>query len=158
MSLKKSSIYLSIIIFAIANGLLFAIPVEAITQDFRWTGLAGYSVRGTLDYDETTNTKIIAKKGAERTVSLKSLTVTFYTPAGEAIDRYENVVDGEIKGNYFEVNIDPKTQQLFGNLDLGGEKAGEIFLKGTVDRQLSLVKIAPSGKEYLLDSDREKIN
>jgi len=144
-------------------------PAEAVTQNFQWTGSTGYSVRGTFSYDETTATKIISEKGAGQTNNLKSLTVTFYTPSGEPIHgaykprpsragtapyQYENVVDGKSQGNYFEFNFAPTTKQLFGSIDLGGEQSGELFLKGTVERELSLIEIEPSGDEHLLDSDR----
>jgi hypothetical protein len=155
MPLKNLLINLLILISsAFFCGAIFLTPAEAVTQDFQWTGSTGYSVRGTFSYDETTATKIISEKGSGQTNNLKSLTVTFYSPSGEPIHQYENVVDGNSQGNYFEFNFAPTTQQLFGKIDLGGEQSGELFLKGTVERELSLIEIEPSGDEHFLDSDR----
>ncbi|GAB4234300.1 MAG: hypothetical protein Kow0049_18170 [Stanieria sp.] len=57
-----------------------------------------------------------------------------------------------VSPNYFEFHFDTATQKLFGNIDLGGELSGELFLKGTVNQKLSLIEIEPSGKEHLIDS------
>jgi hypothetical protein len=145
---------LSLLLIALASGAIFMNPAEAVMQDFQWTGSRGYSVRGTFNYDETIATKIISEQGTGPTNNLKSLTVTFYNPSGKLIHYYKNVVDGKSQGNYFEFHFDPVTQQLLGNIDLGGERSGEVFFKGTINKKLSLIKIEPSGDEYILDSDR----
>ena len=139
-------------LIAIVSELIFIPSAEAMTQEsFQWTGATGYSVRGTFSYDENTTTKIISEQGYGKTNNLQSLIVTFYHPSGKPIHQYKNVVNGESQGNYFEFNLDTNTQQLFGNIDLGGEQSGDIFLKGTIDRQLSLIAIESSGKEHILD-------
>jgi hypothetical protein len=143
---------LIVILIVLASNLGFVTPAKAVTQNFQWTGSTGYSAKATFTYDETTATRIISEQGAGRTNQLKSLVVTFYNPAGETIHQYENVVNGETKGNYFEFHFDTATQKLFGNIDLGGEMSGELFLKGTVNQKLSLIEIEPSGKEHLIDS------
>ncbi|AFZ36981.1 hypothetical protein Sta7437_3480 [Stanieria cyanosphaera PCC 7437] len=144
---------LIVILIVLVSDLTFITQAKAVTQNFQWTGSTGYCAKATFTYDETTATKIISEQGAGRTNQLKSLIVTFYTPAGETIHQYENVVNGETRGNYFEFNFDTATQKLFGNIDLGGELSGELFLKGTVNQQLSLIEIEPSGEEHLIDTD-----
>ncbi|BAU64433.1 hypothetical protein STA3757_18050 [Stanieria sp. NIES-3757] len=144
---------LIVVLIVLASDLMFITQAKALTQDFQWTGSTGYSAKATFTYDQTTATKIISEKGTGRTNQLKSLVVTFYNPTGETIHQYENVVNGKTQGNYFEFHFDTATQKLFGNIDLGGELSGELFLKGTVNQQLSLIEIKPSGEEHLIDSD-----
>lgn len=152
MNLKIKNLLINLLII-ISIELIVITPVIALTQDFQWNGSTGYFVKATFTYDEKTATKIISERGAGSTNQLQSLVVTFYSPTGDTIHQYENVIDGESKANYFEFNFDTTTQKPFGNLDLGGELSEEIFLKGTIDEQLSLIEIDPSGKELILDRD-----
>jgi hypothetical protein len=142
---------LAIIAIAIANGLMFISPVIAATQSFQISGATGYSVKGTFSYDETKNAPIISEQGAGKTSVLDSLVVTFYSPEGEPIRSYENVADGIAKGKYFEFNFDTINQKLLGNIDLGGEFIGETYLKGKVDKKLSLFQVEESGNERIID-------
>ncbi|MGV2829768.1 hypothetical protein [Myxosarcina sp. GI1(2024)] len=154
-TLNSSTFNRSILIIAIAfiNIFLFIAPVAAATQTFQWQGAKGYVVRGTFEYDENGQPQPIAEEGAGQTERLQSLTVSFYDPTNKLIDTYKNVNDGLAKGNYFEFHFDPTTQQLMGNIDLGGEFAGETYLKGTVGKELSLIEVEPSGAERILDRD-----
>lgn len=140
---------LSILFFIIS--LMSISSARAITIDFQWAGTTGYLAKGSFSYDETIAPKIISEKGIGKTNILESLAVTFYTPSGQSLGRYENIVNGIAKGNYFEFNFDTETQQIFGFIDLGGEVSGEIYLKGTTDRDLSLFSIDNSGLEEILD-------
>ena len=133
------------------SGWLSIAPVVAATQDFYWQGKAGYGVSVHLDYDETIANKTIGAKGVGKTNNLELLTVAFYTADGKLIDTYNNVVDGQSKGNYLEFNLDPVTHQPVGKLDLGGELSGEIYLKGIVDDKLFLLVVQPSGEEQIID-------
>jgi hypothetical protein len=142
---------LAVIAIALASGLIFISPVLAATQSFQLTGATGYSVQGTFSYDETKNSTIISEQGAGKTSVLDSLVVTFYSPEGEAIRTYENVADGIAKGKYFEFNFDTINQKLLGNIDLGGEFIGETYLKGKVDKKLSLFKVEELGNELVID-------
>ena len=103
-----------------------------------------------FSYDQAQQHKAIAEHGSKAKV-LDSLQVRFYAPDGKMIASYDNIVDGIIQNNYFEFNYDLNTQQLIGKVDLGGESAGEMYLKGDAGQELSLVLIDPSGKEKIID-------
>ncbi|MBE9047504.1 hypothetical protein IQ255_24395 [Pleurocapsales cyanobacterium LEGE 10410] len=129
---------------------LFITPAIAITQDLQLTSATGYRIETTFSYDDAI-TEIVQEQGTGTTNVLNSLTVSFYDPSGEMIASYDNIVDGVATGNYFEFNFDPATQQLIGKIDLGGESAGEMYLKGETDQDLSLIQVAESGEEKVID-------
>ena len=140
----------SLIVF-IVSGYLFISPATAVTRDFQLNGATGYLVKATFSYDETKTSGAIAEQGKGKTKILDSLTVSFYQPSGELIKTYENIVDGVATGTYFEFNFDPVTQQLAGNIDLGGELPGEMYLKGDINQELSLIEVEASGEEKVID-------
>ena len=137
-----------IVIFA---NLCFPMTAIAITQDLQINSKVGYTVKARFSYDDTENTGVIKESGKGETQAIDSLVVSFYNPAGEMIASYNNIADGVATGDYFEFNFDPATQQLLGEIDLGGETAGEMYLKGEVDRELSLIEIDASGEEKAID-------
>ncbi|NJK48324.1 hypothetical protein HC931_09180 [Candidatus Gracilibacteria bacterium] len=154
LSLNKGVIILLLSIFIFLLGALMSIsPAHAITINFQWTGTTGYLAKGSFSYDETISPKIISEKGIGTTNVLQSLSVSFYTPSGELINHYEDIVNGVAKGNYFEFNFDTETQQIFGFIDIGGEVSGETYLKGIVNDNLSLFSIDRSGLEKILDDN-----
>ena len=128
---------------------------EANTQSFQWTGKTGYSAQGKFSYDETKALGTISEQGAGKTDTIESLIVTFYNPSGEPINTYHNVFNGISGGNYFEFHYDLVNQKLLGSLDLGGEFAGEMYLKGTVDGELSLIKVEQPGIDRIIDKNAD---
>ena len=135
------------------GGFMFTQSAEARTQSFQWTGKRGYSAQGKFSYDETKALESISEQGAGKTDTVESLVVTFYNPSGEPINTYHNVFNGISGGNYFEFHFDLVNQKLLGSIDLGGEFAGEIYLKGTVDEELSLIKVEQPGIDRIIDKD-----
>ena len=123
----------------------------AVTQKLEFDTSVGYKVETTFSYDETQNPNKINEKGHGKTKVIDSMEVSFYKPSGELIASYRNIVNGVVKGNYFEFNFDPNTQQILGSLDIGGESAGEIYLKGEADRELSLIEVNDLGEEKKID-------
>ena len=95
--------------------------------------------------------EVIRERGTGKTQAIDSLVVSFYNPAGETIASYSNIADGVATGNYFEFNFNPATEQLLGEIDLGGDSPGEMYLKGEVDRELSLIEVEASGEEKVID-------
>ena len=136
----------------------FSATAIAITQDLQISSKAGYTVQATFSYDDTRNKNIgvIRESGKGETQAIDSLVVSFYNPAGEIIASYNNIAEGVATGNYFKFNFDISTQQLLGEIDLGGESAGEMYLKGEVDRELSLIEIDASGEEKTIDVVRSR--
>jgi hypothetical protein len=158
LSLKNLLVTLSIVIFiTLISGFVLVASAEATAVSFQWTGKTGYSAKGLFSYDPPSVPKIISEKGAGKTNGLQSLVVTFYAPSGEPIGTYEDVVDGVAKGHYFEFNFNTTTQQVVGRVDLGGELAGEIYLKGTVDDNLSLFSVDKSGSERIIDRGSDSL-
>ena len=135
----------------VLGGFMLTQSAEAMTQSFQWTGKTGYSALGQFSYDEKEVSRTISEQGSGKTNSLKSLIVTFYDPSGEPISTYKNVVNGMAEGNYFEFHFDPVKQKLVGSIDLGGEFAGEMYLKGEVERELSLIGVEQSGIDRTID-------
>ena len=123
----------------------------AKTQDLQINSRAGYTIQARFSYDDTRNTGVIRESGKGETQTIDSLVVSFYNRAGEMIASYDNITDGIATGDYFKFNFDPATQQLLGEIDLGGESAGEVYLKGEVDRELYLIEIDASGEEKAID-------
>ena len=131
--------------------LCWGMPVAVAVQEINFSGDRGYQVQTTFSYDETKNASEIAaqRKGATKVVDY--LQVSFYDPAGKLIASYDNIVDNIVQGNYFEFHYDPIKQQLVGEIDLGGESPGEMYLKGNVDEELSLITVESPGSEKIID-------
>jgi hypothetical protein len=111
---------------------------SARTLQFQWSGDSGYRIRGWFEYDEKTAPVVIHEEGAGKTRAIDNLSLFLIDREGHSLDRYDNVVDGISKANYFQVNFDTRTGEFFGAIDLGGESAGETYLKGIIDENLSL--------------------
>ena len=135
------------------GGFMFTKSAEASTQSFQWTGKTGYSAQGQFSYDETKALGTISEQGAGKTNTVESLIITFYNPSGEPMNTYHNVLNGMSEGNYFEFHYDLVNQKLLGSIDLGGEFAGEMYLKGTVDEELSLIKVEQPGIDRIIDKN-----
>lgn len=142
---------ITIIAIAIITSLGIIYPATAITQDVQLTTTTGYLIETTFSYDKGQNPLVIREQGAGKTNVLDSLQVKFYKPSGELIASYDNIVNGVVTGTYFEFNFDPATQQLSGNLDLGGEVSGEMYLKGGLTQGLSLIEVDATGEEKIID-------
>ncbi len=156
---------IAILAIALIN-LIEVIPAAATTENFQLNSSQGYRIETSFNYDETKNIDAIAKRtlwviakrgqspiaehGKEASL-VDSIRVSFYNPEGKLIASYDNIVDGIIQNSYFEFNYDLNNKQLIGKVDLGGESAGEMYLKGDADQELSLVLIEPSGEERVID-------
>ena len=138
----------AVIFLAIALiNLMLAVPAIAATESFELYSDRGYRVETYFSYDE-----------AEATNNLDSLKVRFYNPDGEMIASYDNIVDSKVRSNYFEFNYDLKTHQPSGEIDIGGESAGEIYLKGTMEQGFSLIEVKPTGEEVIMDNGQWTVN
>ena len=136
---------------AIVISLWIVSPALAVTQKMQFNTPAGYTVKTTFSYDEAQKPTMIRERGTGKTEVLDSLKVSFYNPSGELMANYDNIVEGVANGTYFEFNFDLETQQILGSIDLGGESAGEMYLKGEADGELSLIEVTKSGKEEAID-------
>ena len=131
--------------------LCWGMPAAAVVQEINFSGDRGYQIQTTFSYDETKNAPEIAAQGKGATKVVDYLQVSFYDPAGKLIASYDNIVDHIVQGNYFEFHYDLMKQQLVGEIDLGGESPGEMYLKGNVDEELSLITVESSGSEKIID-------
>lgn len=147
----KLTMMLIILIFSLSA----ISPALALTQELQFNTAAGYIVKTTFSYNEAQKAEIISEHGQGKTAFIDSMKVSFYQPSGELIANYDNIVDGIVKGTYFEFNFNPATQQLSGSLDIGGESAGEIYLRGKANQELSLIEVTQSGKEKVLDQVKQ---
>jgi len=144
--------------FAIAIIICLGISDQAlaVTQKLQLDTATGYIVETVFSYDDANHPTMIHEQGKGKTKIVESMQVSFYQPSGKLIASYNNIVDGVAQGNFFEFSFEPKTQQLIGNIDLGGEFPGEIYLKGEADRRLSLIEVELSGKENEIDRVENK--
>ncbi|MEO1799253.1 MAG: hypothetical protein AAFR62_02300, partial [Cyanobacteria bacterium J06629_2] len=142
---------LLIIAIALVN-LNWIEPVAAVTQNLQLSSKQGYRVETSFSYDEDSANKAIAVPGKEITNEIDALQVRFYNPEGDMIASYDNIIDGVVQGDYFEFHYDPVAQQLRGAVDLGGESAGEIYLKGDIEQELALIEVEPSGEERTMEN------
>ena len=133
-------------------GFVYVLPVNAVEQNFELNSDRGYRLESNFSYQVSERT--IAERGKGKTKAIDLLQVRFYNPDGEMMASYDNIIDGIARGEYFEFNYDPDTQQLIGNIDLGGESAGEIYLKGNIEEGLTLIEVEPTGEEIPMDSGR----
>ncbi|WP_319418689.1 hypothetical protein [Pleurocapsa sp. FMAR1] len=136
---------------AVIISLCFISPATAVTQKLQLNSAAGYIVETTFSYDENQTPMIIKEQGVGKTNVIDSMKVSFYKPSGEIIASYDNIVDGVSQGTYFEFNFAPTTQKLLGNIDLGGESIGEMYLKGEIEQGLSLIEVETTGEEKIID-------
>lgn len=128
-------------------------PAQAITVNFNWNGNNNYSALGSFSYDENTAPATFSEKGAVQTHILQSLNVSFFDPLKNLIATYNNVVNGTSIPKYFQFNFNTVTQEIFGFIDLGGEVAGDTYLKGTVNSDLSVFQVPQSGSDIRIDSN-----
>ena len=140
----------SIAIITIALNIL-ALPAMGVAQDFQLKSDRGYRVETSFSHSDR-GQKIITEKGKGNTDTVDYLKVRFYDPNGKMIASYDNILDRVVQGNYFEFNFDPQTQQLLGDIDLGGEAPGEIYFKGNKEDGFALIEVEPSGLERTIDS------
>ncbi|HAA31874.1 MAG TPA: hypothetical protein DCE56_34460 [Cyanobacteria bacterium UBA8553] len=127
-------------------------PAQAITFNFDWNGTQGYSATGSFSYDENTAPAIFSESGLGQTQVLQSLNISFFDPFNNFIAAYNNVVNGISTANYFQFNFNTNTQEIFGTIDFGGEVAGDTYLKGTINTNLSLYQVPQSGSDVSVDS------
>jgi hypothetical protein len=127
-------------------------PAQAITFNFDWNGNQGYSATGLFSYDENTAPAIFSEIGLGQTQVLQSLNISFFDPSNNLIAAYNNVVNGISTANYFKFNFNTDTQEIFGLIDLGGEVAGDTYLQGTINTNLSLYQVPQSGSDVSVDS------
>ncbi|MBJ7898956.1 MAG: hypothetical protein GC158_03295 [Cyanobacteria bacterium RI_101] len=81
----------------------------------------------------------------------KSDNFVFTDPQGKRLAQYPK----SSTNPYFQLHLSPKNRRLAGDLDVGGEKPGEYFLKGRVGGTLELFKILAPGREVVVDRGRE---
>ena len=154
---KKLVVKFTIVIAIVVTNICWILPAAAVTQELQIVSTDGYKVTTAFDYHET-ESETIAEQGRGATKAINSMIVSFYNPDGEIIASYDNIVAGVAQGNYFEFNYNPKTRQLLGGIDLGGESAGEIYFKGDVEQGLHLIRVDASGDEVIMDNGQWTIN
>ena len=158
-NLRKLVVNLITGIAILAINFCWILPAAAVTQQMQIVSGDGYRVKTVFSYDEATKSKAaskpelaIAEKGKGTTQAIDSMTVSFFDSDGEMLASYDNIIDGTVQGNYFEFNYNPITQQLLGKIDLGGESAGEMYLKGDIEQGLHLIEVTASGEEEIMDN------
>ena len=144
-----------VVTFMIAlTNLSWALPASATTQELQINSDNGYRVTAVFNYDETKSLGEIAESGKGATNTVNFLKVSFYDPAGVMVASYDNIVDGIAQGSYFEFHYDSIKHELMGDVDLGGESEGEIYIKGNINQELSLIKVESNEKESIVTTGK----
>lgn len=129
--------------------------------NFNWTGDAGYSAVGSFTIDNNPGvTQIsVTGPGPQSTVPLRSLSVSFFNPTQALLASYDNIINGSLPSpnTYFIFNFDLTTNQMFGQIDIGGELPGEYYLSGTVGTNMSLNFVPNAGPDEVLDQNSGSI-
>lgn len=127
---------------------------EATIVNFQWQGNQGYWVEGTLNYNEEKTPKIISEQGEGKANYLNNLSISIYNSEHELIRSYENIQNQVVTGKYFRFNFNTETKQVMGKIDIGGESAGDVYLKGKVQDNLSLFKVTQLNTDTMLDQNQ----
>ena len=142
---------LCVMAIALVINFYFVSSAIAATQSIQLNSIKGYKVETTFSYSDDAIPLTIKEQGQGKTNTVNSMQISFYDPAGKLIATYDNIVDSIARGNYFEFNFDPATQKMLNEIDLGGESAGEIYLKGDIEQGLALIEVSATGKEKEID-------
>ncbi|MBD2388618.1 hypothetical protein [Cylindrospermum sp. FACHB-282] len=152
--MKKLLLTLAVIIgIVLAIAFTAIAPAQAITYDFTWNGKGNYSAKGSFSFDEKIAPTSFSESGTGKTNFLESLNISFLDAANNVISAYDNVVNRISTTNYFKFNFNAKTQEVFGLIDFGGEVAGDTYLKGIVNSNLSLFQVSQSGTDFSRDKN-----
>ncbi|MFB2978468.1 hypothetical protein [Microseira sp. BLCC-F43] len=154
---KVTTVAATTVALLVAIALCANNPAQAMTYDFSWNGNGGYSATGSFSYDENTAPATFLESGSGQTKVLQSLKISFLYLSANLIATYNNVVNGISTGQYFKFNFNTVTKEIFGLIDVGGEVAGETYLKGTVNTDLSLYQVPQSGPDAIGDSNSGNI-
>ncbi|OUL21581.1 hypothetical protein BV372_31585 [Nostoc sp. T09] len=138
---------------ALTISLTGTFPAQAVTLNFGWNGDGGYSARGAFNYDESTAPASFSESGFGTTKFLRSLSIAFFNPLNNLVAAYNNVVNSNSTAQYFKFNFNTVTQEIFGLIDLGGEVAGDTYLSGTVNTNLSLYQVPQFGSDFIIDKN-----
>ena len=90
----------SILLFAIGMGLSIA-QAAMVIDTISWTGDGGYSMRGTLSYDDTYSW-IVAYDGNWDANSAQSMVLSFYDPSSALLGTFQQVNNGNIEYEYLK--------------------------------------------------------
>ncbi|BFM40093.1 hypothetical protein [Synechocystis sp. LKSZ1] len=138
-------------------GLSLAQPALATTLTFQWTGQQGYHLEGSLHYPDDLTAGRITEQGQGQTQAIDQLVVAIYSPQGQLLEQYTNIVAGQSHNPYLQLTVNPQTVRLQGEVDVGGTQPQEWFLKGKLGQTLHLIKIDQNGQEIPVDQGRGKI-
>ncbi|MBE9241373.1 hypothetical protein IQ217_12945 [Synechocystis salina LEGE 00031] len=144
-----------ITIFVLIYLVGFSAQAIAGEANLLWQGDGGYQVRAHVIYpDEFTDksTKIVQVTGLQTLQNLTELTVQIVDDKGQILANYNNVNNGQVKGNDFlQFRFDPINKAIKGWLDIGGAGANDYFLKGQPDASLDLFHLNEYGNEFKID-------
>ncbi|WGV23167.1 PEP-CTERM sorting domain-containing protein [Halotia branconii] len=119
---------------AINLSILKSASVHAVTLNFEWTGNAGYSAKGSFNYDETQGYSIVDES------KLRSLTIDFFDPSNKLLNSFAPITNGSIAYDFLDFSYDTATKSLFGFFDVGKDdgQSTDYYLFETVGLNLSL--------------------
>lgn len=138
---------------------LFPTPAFATTVTLHWQGDLGYQVQATVVYPDTLTTGMAAIEGIGQSHNLEALTVDIFSPDGQKLATYANVIDGRSpQNNFLQWHFDIAQQKAQGWVDIGGVSKGDYFLKGQLAIGLDLFYLDAQGIESKVDHNNGQID
>ncbi len=128
-----------------------ASPVGATTLQLHWIGENGYSVRGELHYPQPSPANRVEEQGQGETQSVDRLEVSVYDPEGKRLGTYATIRRSKSNNPYLHLTLDPDHQSLINELDIGGAKQLDWYLKGEIGQNMALFSIDANGQEAIVD-------
>ncbi len=148
-------------IFLLTAFVVFSAQAIAGEATLLWQGDGGYQVQAQVIYpDQFTNrsTKIVQVAGLQTLQNLTELTVQVIDDQGQIVASYDNVNNGQAKGNNFlQFRLDPINKTVKGWLDIGGAEANDYFLKGQPGSGLDLFHLDEYSNEFKIDHNNGAI-
>ena len=140
MKLKKSVLGLIGCVLVSAS---FGANAASIYEKFRWTGDAGYMVKGSLIYDSS---KPIVSANGSTVDGIESLTLNFIDPSKTVIFSVADVSNGISSYDLLSFTFDTITNQVIGDLNglfnIGRkDQPGDYFVSGTIGGESNLFNV-----------------
>ncbi len=110
--------------------------------DYEWTGDAGFLVRGSFSFDETTAPAVIVELADRPTEDLLALDASFFDPSGALLGAFP-IVDASVSAyEFLSFEFDVASETLVDFFDVGQVEAGAgLFLQGDPGVGLNLIEV-----------------
>jgi hypothetical protein len=130
---KKWIIMMALIAISGASPLYAA----TVSVDFSWTGALGYTMAGTMLYDDIDEFVTVEEADTDP-LTIESMVVSFFDPSSTLLGTYDQIVD--FSPVYFNLTFSyDKASRTFSDyIDMGSTVLNEYYLSGTTGFDMRL--------------------